>query len=304
MLRKLLSPWGYLPVFLLALLVTLTWGQVFVSHPSNAATPQNYQVERDVVYRTVNNQDLKLDLYKNKQPGLHPTLLVIHGGGWIKQSKEGLEPFFNPYLDWGFSVVNINYRLASAAIAPAAVEDSLCALRWVYDNADKYNFDTNKIVTTGFSAGGHLALTTGTMTPELGLDRRCPGDEELKAAAVVNWSGITDVGDLLYGPNEKYYAVEWFGNRVYSNELEIAKKVSPLNYVRPGLPPILTIHGDKDAFVPYDHGVRLHKALDEAGVVNQLYPVKGGKHGGYTKEQKQEIYGVIKDFLKNQGLIE
>ena len=72
-----------------------------------------------------------------------------------------------------------------------------------------------------------------------GLDRQCPGPEELKVAAAVNWFGITDVNDLLDGPNMRAYAVGWMGSM--PNRDEVAKRVSPINYVRPGLPPILTI---------------------------------------------------------------
>ena len=50
------------------------------------------------------------------------------------------------------------------------------------------------------------------------------------------------------------------------------KEVSPLNYVRAGLPPILSIHGDADRVVPYQHGVRLHEALNKVGVPNRSYP--------------------------------
>jgi acetyl esterase/lipase len=60
----------------------------------------------------------------------------------------------------GFAVVNVEYRLGKTSLAPAAVEDCLCALHWVGRNAKKYNFDLSKVIVTGGSAGGHLALTT------------------------------------------------------------------------------------------------------------------------------------------------
>jgi hypothetical protein len=60
----------------------------------------------------------------------------------------------------------------------------------------------------------------------------------LKVAAVVNWYGITDVADLLDGPHIQTYAVIWLSS--VENRREIARRVSPLTYVRPGLPPILT----------------------------------------------------------------
>ena len=178
----------------------------------------------------------------------------------------------------GWAVVNVEYRLGQVARAPAAVEDCLCALRWVIANAEQYGFDVERIVVTGNSAGGHLALTTGMVPASAGLDRQCPGDEELRVAAIINWYGITDVGDLLAGPNMKAYAVEWMGSRL--DRQDIAARVSPLSYVRPGVPPVLTIHGDADPTVPYAHAVQLRTALDEAGVPNHLHTVPGGQTRG------------------------
>ncbi len=304
MFKKLLSrPIILIIIFSFLLGIIIFWQSFGTRIFAKIDTKINYQFSPDIIYHEVNNSQLKLDLYQNKKPGLHPTAIVIHGGGWIRQSKEGLKPFFDPYLNWGFSVVNINYRLASTALAPAAVEDSRCALRWVINNAQKYNFDTNKIITTGFSAGGHLSLTTGIIPPEAGFDKQCPGDEKLKVAAIVNWSGITDVEDLIVGANEKYYAVEWLGNKITDSEIELARKVSPINYLRSDLPPILTIHGDQDTFVPYEHGVRLHKKLDQLGVSNQFFSVKGAAHGDFTRQQKKEIYATIKEFLIQHKLI-
>ena len=95
-----------------------------------------------------------------------------------------------------------------------------------------------------------------------GLDRQCPGTEELKVAAIVDWFGITGVADLLDGQNMKTYAVQWMGSM--PNRLEIAKRVSPLTYVRPGLPPIISIQGDADPTVPYNHSVRLQEEPKKA----------------------------------------
>jgi dipeptidyl aminopeptidase/acylaminoacyl peptidase len=83
---------------------------------------------------------------------------------------------------------------------------------------------------------------------------------------------------------------------------EIARRVSPLTYVTPGLPPILTIHGDADPTVPYTHAVRLHEALSKAGVTNQLLTIPGGRHGGFTPEERTKIFQTIQDFLTKNGL--
>jgi len=273
-----------------------------------AAELFRYKVETNIVYHTANNYQNKLDVYTPadaKAPT--PVVIVIHGGGWIEGTKEERVLEMMPYLQMGFAAVNVEYRLGRISLAPAAVEDCRCALHWVFANAKKFNFDPNSVVLQGGSAGGHLALTTGMLTPAAGFDRECrAGDEDWsqnlgtskdpRVAAIVNWFGIADVLDELHGPNAKSYTVVWLGDQ--PNADEIAKRVSPINYVTRDLPPIITIHGDKDALVPYEQSVRLHKALDAAKVPNQLYTVPGANHGGFTFDQNQQAWTAVRQFLQ------
>jgi len=178
-----------------------------------ADVSNQYRVTPNVTYHIASNHENKLDLYVPRNAnGPTPVLMYIHGGGWVGGAKEVNVLRILPYLQMGWAVVNIEYRLGAVARAPAAVEDGLCALRWVIRNAERYNLDTSRIVTSGNSAGGHLALTTGMIPASAGLDLECPGSEELRVAAIINWYGITDVGDLLEGPNTRSYAVEWMGS--------------------------------------------------------------------------------------------
>lgn len=268
----------------------------FLAHVSN-----QYRVTPNVTYHVASGHENKLDLYLPRSAsGSTPVLMYIHGGGWVGGSKEANVLRILPYLEMGWAVVNVGYRLGAVARAPAAVEDGLCALRWVIRNADEYNLDPSRIVTTGNSAGGHLALTTGMIPASAGLDRECPGSEELRVAAIINWYGITDVGDLLEGLNTKSYAVEWMGS--LANRFEIAERVSPMKYVRAGLPPTLTIHGDADPTVPYQHAVALHESLEAVGVSNALHTVPNGRHGGFDREQTVAIFETIQRFLSQHGL--
>ncbi|MDG2140634.1 MAG: alpha/beta hydrolase [Gammaproteobacteria bacterium] len=263
-----------------------------------AGTIQNeFRVIPDITYRQANGIELKIDIYQPRnQNNPSPTFIYYHGGGWVAGSKEANVLRLIPYLEKGWAVVNVQYRLGNVSLAPAAVEDSLCALRWVGRNADEYGFDRDRIVTSGNSAGGHLALTTGMIPTEAELDRQCMGSETPEVAAIVNWYGITDVGDLLDGPNQKGYAVRWLGAQ--SNRNAIAERVSPLEYVRAGLPPIISIHGDADPTVPYDHAVRLHQGLNRFEVVNELITVPNGLHGGFPAEEMERIYDAIFSFLR------
>src|SRR5438067_2744092 len=159
-----------------------------------ARLENSYRIVPNVTYLTASNWDAKLDLYVTRTPDKPlPTLIFIHGGGWTGGTKEGRDLAILPYLDMGMNVVNVEYRLARVSEAPAAVEDCRCALRWVIQNAKTYNFDVNRLAVMGYSAGGHLALTTGMLPAAAGFERQCPGPETLKVAAIVDWFGITDV---------------------------------------------------------------------------------------------------------------
>jgi acetyl esterase/lipase len=266
--------------------------------PSMLQIADRYWMQPDVVYAGANNTPLKLDIwYPRDNPNPTPTLVYIHGGGWIFGTKEGSVYQFLPYLERGWRVVNVEYRMAGNSLAPGAVEDTRCALRWIHRNAAQWKFDTSKIVLTGHSAGGHLSLITAMLPKGTPIDNRCYGDEDLKVAAVVNWYGITDVNDLIQGPNLKNYAVMWMGSM--PNAAEVAKSVSPLTYVRAALPPVITIHGDKDDVVPYAHATRLHDALAKANVPNKLVTVKGGGHGMFAQTDYVSAFDDIWKFLKD-----
>lgn len=255
-------------------------------------------IEPNITYVTVNGIEMKLDVYrpKVKNPKPLPTLVFIHGGGWRGGSKEKYSLRVLPWLEKGWNFVNVEYRLSAVAKAPAAVEDCRCALRWVVANAKTYAFDVDKIVVSGQSAGGHLALMTGMAADEKSFDTNCPG-EPVKVAAIVNWFGITEVGDLLGGKNKMDFAREWIGlDRLEDGEL--ARLVSPMSYVRRGLPPVITVHGTADPLVPYPQAVRLHEALTKAGVVNQLVTIKDGDHGDFSKKESVRAYGEVMGFLK------
>ena len=267
-----------------------------------------YRIVPNVVYHEANNHENTLDLYLPRNAsGPTPVLLMIHGGGWVAGTKEGQSLQLLPYLEMGWAVVNVSYRLVQVSRAPAAVEDCLCALQWIAQNADQYNFDLSQIVTTGNSAGGHLALTTGLVPQSAGLNNQCAqrnfsgpsATPAVPVAAIINWYGITDVEDLTRGKNTKGYAVEWMGNLI--NRRDIARLVSPLSHISANTPPILTIHGDADPLVPYSHATRLQSALEGAGVPNTLHTVPGGGHGGFNTDETIAIYESIYRFLNQHG---
>jgi acetyl esterase/lipase len=267
-----------------------------------------YLIFPNITYLTASGYESKLDIYKRRDTtALQPTIIFFHGGGWIRGNKETAVTSIVPWLEMGWNVVNVEYRMARTALAPAAVEDGQCALRFVVDEAKTYGVDVNRIVVSGESAGGHLALTTGMIPESAGFTRVCAGGGFAgsntavpKVAAIINWYGITDVAEMLAWPNARSYAVQWLGS--LPNAEEKARAVSPITYVRAGLPPILSIQGDKDPIVPYTQNVRLRDALTRVGVKTDLVTVPGGGHGNFNASERTMIYGKIREFLSQNGL--
>jgi acetyl esterase/lipase len=104
-----------------------------------------YNISPNITYATANNTPLKLDLYLPKQHDKPlPTSALFHEGGWVAEQKECNMFQLLHYLSFGRAVLNVEYRIASNSPAPAAVEDSRCALRWVAAHTKEYNFDVYK----------------------------------------------------------------------------------------------------------------------------------------------------------------
>jgi len=255
-----------------------------------------YRVVPEITYLTADGWDNRLDLFLPRSTtGLTPVVIYFHGGFWARGSRQASAMNVLPYLGMGWAAVNVSYRLGNVSVAPAAVEDALCAVRWVIRNAGEYGLDPSRIVVTGHSAGGHLALATAMLPASLELDARCAGNEPIEVAGVINWYGPTEVGEFLKGPHRQNLVVEWFGGR--PDRFEVAERISPLAHVRRGLPPVLSIHGDADLAVPYSQATRLHEALEAAGVRHELHTVPGGGHGGFTPAETRVVFERIERFL-------
>jgi acetyl esterase/lipase len=260
------------------------------------------QVNPNITYLTASGVELKLDVYRPRgATGPLPTALLLHGGGYrIQSTKEAFALNVVPWLQMGWNAINVEYRSSGVALAPAAVEDVRCALRWVTQNAKQYNVDPNRIVITGASAGGHLASIGGMLPESAGLDRRCPGREPIKVAAIISWYGVFDYTTLVEDPTRDY-AVSWIGPQ--PNRMEVAKLVSPATYVRAGVPPTMHIHGDADPTVPYEQGVREIEALKKVGVPAELVTIPGGGHGNFPRDQVLRVWTAIEAFLAKNGLM-
>jgi len=278
--------------FVLFLLIGLSLAAQ--TSPVPVRLPAGVTVQENVPYDT--HPETVMDIYKPAGKGPHPAMIVIHGGGWTGGTKGSMVAnWVVRYLEKGFVVANVEYRLAAVATAPAAVEDAMKAANFFFDNAQKYGADPKRVAVTGGSAGGHLALMVG-MTPK---SAKLGKPEKIRA--VINFYGITDVDDQLHGANMRKYAVTWVPEG--PERTALARRVSPMTYVRKDVPPVLTLHGDADATVPYEHGVNITKALTLAGAHAEMIPVPKGIHG-FPRETQDLLYPKVFEFLKKHGVME
>jgi acetyl esterase/lipase len=266
----------------------------------------------NITYLSVDGIDLQLDAYVPARntggpPWVEytekrkPVLLYIHGGGWNSLNRSIRNLNFLPYIDKGWAVVNIDYRLLDQAPLPACIADCRYALNWIYDNAEKYKFDTTQIVVSGESAGGHLSLMTGFLDNDKTIF--IPGkpiNRTLKVAAIINWFGVSDMEKLADFWNSHEFVKLAVGDT--TKKVQIFKLCSPLTYVRSTVPPVLTIHGDADSTVPFVQATWLHDALNKAKVKNELHVLKGKKHGDFDEKDMTENFRIIWKFLKEVGI--
>jgi acetyl esterase/lipase len=257
---------------------------------SSRAFALDYQIQANIRYD--HYPETVLDILQPRAPSLadRPGVIVIHGGGWVQGDKEDmLEEFCLPFVRRGMVVANVEYRLANSAPAPAAVNDVLKAAQWFQEHAGQYRVDRNRMIATGSSAGGHLALMTAMAPASSDLG------SSIKIAAVVDFFGVADVADQVAGPNQRPYATAWIPDQ--PNRMDLARRLSPISYVRKGLPPVLALHGDQDPIVPYQQSVALVQALKKAGDDADLITVPGGKHD-FTPAQMDQLWPQIFQWLK------
>ncbi len=99
-----------------------------------------------------------------------PTMLFIHGGGWMYGDLESHDPACRFLAEQsGVQLLAIDYRLAPEHKFPAAVEDCQAAYRWLVDHAEDVNADRSRLAVGGDSAGGSLSLSTAVWAAEKGL---------------------------------------------------------------------------------------------------------------------------------------
>jgi len=242
------------------------------------------------------NEKQRIDLYKGTSDKV---LVWIHGGGWLygdKRAERWIKRFQNHFIDHqDFNVYMVGYRVGEAT-APNAVDDVICAYKKIISDASLRNLSTDDIVVAGASAGGHLALMVGLSTNY--KNKECA--EEISPKAIINIFGITEIKetskflDETKFFNASNYVKGWIGPE--SNLDEISEILSPINLLDGINLNVLTIHGTKDRWVPYNQAVLLDQGLGEQ---HQLLTIDGGGHYNFSDEEDEIIRQTISSFLKS-----
>jgi len=258
-------------------------------------------VLRDVPYANDKNPAHTLDLYVPQGGPIltgRPLVIWIHGGAW-KEGDKRRSPA--PLLtNYGYVSASINYRFAKEAISPAQVQDCELALAWLRKHSRDFGINPKRIGVWGHSAGGHLAAMVGVMSA--GTKAGAPTSIE----AVCDWAGPTDLVtfssqcrpdnrldvDSPTGP-----LAEFLGD-LPKNVPDKAKAASPVYLVKPGMPPFLIVHGDKDDVVPLEQSKEFYEKLKQVKAPVDLDIMPGIGHDISTREALEEALRFFEKYLK------
>jgi acetyl esterase/lipase len=275
----------------LALVLTLLSATALAQVDTATTSQGPVTSELDIPYADTGNPRHRLDLYlpKERDHEKLPVIVFIHGGGWMFGDKSDGAGRLMPLLRTGeYAGVSVEYRLSDEATWPAQIHDVKAAVRWIRANARKYALDPNRIGVWGRSAGAHLALMLGVTGDVAELDGRLGPYKGLssKVTCVVNFFGATDLPAMIGKDSDidrtspDAFEAKLIGGALPQNPAK-AKSASPITYVTPGDPPVLTVHGNADRTVPYDQAVRIDAALHKAGVPSYFVTVEGGGHDDF-----------------------
>jgi acetyl esterase/lipase len=264
---------------------------------------QNGIESYDIVYKNVNGKELMLDVSRPQPEGVaRPAIIFLCGNGWgyDKSINRGQFSYAldlavaNGYVgvtvDYSSTVENLYHR--PIGTFPAQVYDVKSAVRFLRANAKKFDIDPSRIGVVGFSSGANLALMlafTGTSDGLEGVDDYLQYSSAVQAA--VNFSAATD----LVSWNMEPYVSAYIGGSLESQP-ELFKKASPVEYIRPGTPPVLTIHGDSDTAVLPEQAFILDRKMREVGASHTLVIKPGYSH---TFDFDETVWAFLDRALKN-----
>ncbi len=259
--------------------LTLLLSMTTVAHAS-----VQFQQERDIEYCQVDGISLRMDASIQKDALRVPAAIIVHGGGWVRGDRRtDVEPLFEPLNDAGIAWFSVDYRLAANAMQFAyGIDDVESAVRFIRSHAGQFHIDPDKVALIGESAGGQLAAMAALRLPQGSVK------------AVVALYTPTDLVKLLknsaYIPAQIRRSVE--GTPWENLILAALGQLSPIENVRPNMPPFLFIHGTEDPLVPFSQSTSMCRRMREAGASCEVYPLEGAGHGirWWESSRRYEAY--------------
>jgi acetyl esterase/lipase len=206
----------------------------------------------------------KLDLYRRAGAKNAPVLFFVHGGAWVRGDRSQYPFFGNHFAKAGYLVVIPSYRLAPKNPHPAQIEDVAAAFAWTVHHAAEYGGDPSRIFLAGHSAGGHLVALLATNETWL----QPHGLSSSAIRGVMSLSGVPDIVGLAASSD----------SRVFGKDPAVLRGASPLQHVRPGLPPFLVTYCQWDYLSLPQQAQQFHAALQAAGVPATLAFVPAENH--------------------------
>lgn len=218
------------------------------------------------VYKQVDGRDLVLDVYPaapTPSSNALPAIVFVHGGGWHSGSTDHFAPHCRYFSSRGMVAVNVSYRLTRSYFQDQpgvgivdCIADVQDAIRWIRANAGNLGVNPARIAVAGDSAGGHLAAAAAILPdPRTGLP-----DSTAIPDAMLLCNPVLDLSSLPW-----CRGIPGIEKGAETEKTALARQVSPLLHIRPGLPPALILHGADDNVVPVEQARRFQKLMSDAG---------------------------------------
>jgi len=263
-------------------------------------------------YARAGGENLQLDVYlpTASSAANGASVIVVHGGSWSGGTRSDF-PQWNRWLAaQGYTVFDIDYRLAPQPNYSTAAGDVKCAVRWVKNHAAEFKIAPERIALLGRSAGAHLALLAAYSAGDARLPATCPENETGETVrAVVSFYAPTDLLWAYDNPANRLVidgpaTLSRFlgGSPHESNEIrERFVLASPVAHVASDAPPILLIHGGQDQLVRSENMTRLAAKLKEADAPHKTLFIAYAQHGfdyNFNGFGAQIAQSEILDFLR------
>lgn len=271
----------------------------------------------DVIYSPVSNT-CKMDIYlPEHSDGPYPVIISIHGGAFKKCDKRDEEMIQDMLhgLNKGYAVVGVNYRLSGESQFPEPVKDIKQAIRFIKDHCKQYNFDSERIVVWGGSAGGYFTLMAGLIDRYPEFDDDYSSSTDTKVNGCVAWFPPVDFKNMdeqlrASGLLKKYPNHDddnspeslFIGGGITKNDIKV-QQANPESYIHFNMPKMLIQHGRNDRIVPYQQSQNfVAKAREICGDEHFIYEIlEDADHGDFkfsTPENLAKVYAFIDECFK------